>query len=597
MKTIFSEVLEIKKSYEQDTIELIEGLEFSQFQTLKMIEYYSNSQYLMGMKDELGREKPFHNILNANVDVSVVATDLDTKDIQGIAGTSENYEQAFLLGHEVKNWMREQDFAGTLNEMGQTRPRYGGLLVKKCEDNGDLKIEVVRWKNAITDQVDIAKGAKIEKHWMSAVDLAKMRGKWNDEAIEEAIALTQKKTKDSPRGNVLVYEVEGEFPKCFMDESESETEFTLQCHYVIAEKSKQISLYKEELKESRYKYLPWEEVPGRGLGRGVIEKGEQAQVWVNDSVMAERNAMELAGKSIVQTASKKYAGRNILTEMDNGTVLEHEDGKPFTRVELTPNALPVWQNLVQRWQSQFDRGTSVTDALRGETPPSGQAFRLQAMVTNQSASQFDYRREEMGIFVREIFMDWILPHLIKKLKKGHTLVSEFSKDELDKIDQAYINSLIKKELEKVIKAGGFVDPAEIEQARVSAQDKLAQTGSHRYLDIPDDFFKDIKVKVDIVTTGEQQNKQATLESLSNIFSTVASNPAILQDPVLSDIFYSMVEIAGAGISPVTLSAKARQQPQMTAPQPGGMPPQPGQPQPSGIPDPNAVGTEAQLSTM
>jgi hypothetical protein len=437
--------------------------------------------------------------------------------------------------------------------------------------------------------VNIEAAPKIFKHWLTPMDLEKKRGVWNDEAIDAAIALCNKKTKNGPRGSVLVYEVEGEFPKSFI-EGES-NEYKLQCHYIIADKKTEITLYSEELKESAYKYLPWEEVPGRALGRGIMEAGEEAQVWVNDSIMAEKNAMELAGKSIVQTASKKYAGRNILTELDNGTIIEHEDNKPFTRVELTPSALPVWQNLVERWQAQFDRSTAVTDALRGETPPSGQAFRLQAMVTNQSASQFDYRREEMGIFIREIFMDWILPYLIKKLKKGHTLVSEFSKEELDRIDQAYINSLIKQELEKAVENGEIVDPMQVEELRMEALEKLATTGSHRYIEIPDNFFDGIKVKIDIVTTGEQQNKQATLESMSNIFQTVAANPAILQDPVLSEIFYSMVETAGASISPVTLSAKARQAAMPTI---GQMPNQPN-PQMTSLPDPNRVGTEAQLS--
>jgi hypothetical protein len=595
MKTIFSEVLEIKQAYEQDTIELIDGLEYSQAKTLKMIEFYSNSKYLNSQKDELGREKPFFNILNANVDVAEVATDLDTKDIQLIATSPESYGQSFLLGHEVKNWMRETNFAKTLNDMAKTRPRYGGVLVKKCELGGKLMVEVVRWKNVITDQVDIKKGPIIEKHWLTPVQLEEKRGAWDDKAINEAIVLCKKKSKDSPRGNVLVYEVEGIFPKEYIDEGDG---YSLQSHYLIADGKHEITLYSEELKESRYKYLPWEEVPGRALGRGIIEKGEEAQVWVNDSIIAEKNAMELAGKSIVQTASKRYSGRNILTELENGSILEHEDGKPFTRVELTPSSLPVWQNLVQRWQSQFDRSTSVTDALRGETPPSGQAFRLQAMVTNQSASQFDHKREEFGIFIREIFMDWVIPYLIKKLKKAHTLVSEFSQNELQRIDEAYVNSLIKTELEKSIKLGEIVDPMQIEKAKMEALNKLATTGSHRYLDVPEGFYDNIKVKVDIVTTGEQQNKQATLESLSNIFQIVASNPSILQDPVLSEIFYTILETSGAGLSPVSLSAKARKAPMLTQGQaPRGVEVPQADVNQSSLPDPNQVGTQAQLSEM
>ena len=155
-------------------------------------------------------------------------------------------------------------------------------------------MEVVRWKNVITDQVDIKKGPIIEKHWMTPVQLEEKRGAWDDKAIDEAIVLCKKKSKDSPRGNVLVYEVKGIFPKEYIDEGEG---YSLQCHYLIADGKHEITLYSEELKESCYKYLPWEEVPGRALGRGIIEKGEEAQVWINDSVIAEKNACIVTGKA------------------------------------------------------------------------------------------------------------------------------------------------------------------------------------------------------------------------------------------------------------------------------------------------------------
>jgi hypothetical protein len=45
------------------------------------------------------------------------------------------------------------------------RAKYGGVLVKKTEANGDLRIDVVLWLNAITDQVDVRNGVKIERHY------------------------------------------------------------------------------------------------------------------------------------------------------------------------------------------------------------------------------------------------------------------------------------------------------------------------------------------------------------------------------------------------------------------------------------------------
>lgn len=566
MKTIFSEVLEVKDNYERGTIERIEGLVFSQYYTIKMIEFYSNSRYLDGQKDELGREKPFFNIVNANVDVSIAATDVDLKDIILEAADSASQEKSFILNKLAQGWMRETNFSATLNDIGETLPRYGGVLVKKCEYDGELEVQVVPWKNIITDQVDIKNGIKIEKHWMSPVELSKKSKVWRN--VDQAIALCEKgEQQDAPRGTVLVYEVEGFLPKSFKTgKIEDKNNYKLQCWYVIANGKAQIDLYDEELTESRYKYHPWKKVAGRGLGWGVVEDGEQAQVWTNDSIIQEQSTMELAGKVIVQSASKKYAGRNVLTEIDQGQILEHEDNKPFTRIDLTPSSLPVWQTLVQRWGQQFDRSSSITDALRGETPPSGQAYRLQALVTQASASQFDYRREAKGIFISEIFYDWVIPHLIKKLNKGGEYGAEFSKEELDRIDEMFVNSMVMDELAKIKESNGMVDPMQIDEITSNALNKMGKGGANRYLQVPKGFFDKIRTKIRVDLTGEQKNKMAQLESLANIFNQIQMtyNPntgkfAALEDPVLSEIFYSIVEGSGIEISPVTLAARAREQ--------------------------------------
>lgn len=602
MRTIFKEIDQFVDEYENGSITLVDGLPFNQGEKLREIEFYSNSKYLNGDKDELDREKPFFNIVNANVDVAVVATDIDTKDIQIQAANREAYGKAFLLSKEVHRWMRKTNFAKTLNEMGETRARYGGLLVKKCVDDGELRIDVITWKNAITDPSNIANGTKIERHWMSGLDLMKKRGSWDDEALDEALEMCRKAKKNGYKVEVL--EIEGEFAKsCYTEDEEDEDDYSLQLYFLIKDGKKELKLYSEELKESQYKYIPWKKRPSNpeGLGIGVVEEGIEAQVWTNDSVLAERNIMDLAGKVVVETDDSKLEGRNVITEVDNGTVITRQQGRTIGVLNLTPQSLPQFQNLIERWQGQYDRATAITDALRGETPPSGQAFRLQALITQQSGSQFDYRREDMGIFVKELFTDWIIPHLKAKFRKSHTLVAEFTKEELDEVDEAYVNHLVFNQLEKLVKAKKLVNPLEIEMAKQSIRQKMAQTKSHRYLEVPDKYYDDLEEEVDIITTGEQKNKSAMLESLSNIFTTVAANPAILQDPVLSEVFYQIVETAGASISPITIAARAKAMQNMQMPmQNGGQAPIVSKEQtttPSSLPKPEEIGPEAITSGL
>ncbi len=167
---------------------------FSQKDQIRTIEFYSNSKYLNGQTDELGREKPFYQILNAICDTENAAKDIDTKDISITSDDGNHFLEAFLLTKDVQVWMKESDFAKTLNDMRDVHTRYGSLLVKKCiekDEDGkkELKIEIPEWKNLITDQVDIIQGAIVEIHYMTAMEVSKMT-EWKN--IDKVLEMVKK---------------------------------------------------------------------------------------------------------------------------------------------------------------------------------------------------------------------------------------------------------------------------------------------------------------------------------------------------------------------------------------------------------------------
>jgi hypothetical protein len=63
MGTIYDFVKQQRDNYRSQTIEITDGYEFSQYQTLRTIELYHNSKFTTGGKDSLGREEPLYNII------------------------------------------------------------------------------------------------------------------------------------------------------------------------------------------------------------------------------------------------------------------------------------------------------------------------------------------------------------------------------------------------------------------------------------------------------------------------------------------------------------------------------------------------------
>src|SRR3990167_7213968 len=160
--SICTELQLINENY-NTAINIVDGLTFRQKDLIRTIEYYSNSKYLNGQLDELGREKPFYNIINAMCDVENAAKDIDTKDITATSDDGQHYVESFLLTKDLYEWMKKVSFGKTLNNMRDIHTRYGSLLVKKCfeaDEDGEkiLKLEMPEWKNVVTDQIDIANG-------------------------------------------------------------------------------------------------------------------------------------------------------------------------------------------------------------------------------------------------------------------------------------------------------------------------------------------------------------------------------------------------------------------------------------------------------
>lgn len=587
---LITELQQIEADLSGGSVEITSGLTFSHYQTLRTIEFYSNSRYLNGNQDLLARDKPFYNIVNTMVDTAVVATDIDTKDIRVTADDEVSVDKSFLFNHEIQKWMKESDFAKVLNEMGEVRPRYGGVMIKKCveddEDSGEknvLEIEVVDWKNIVVDPVCIEDGVIIEKHFMSPMELRKKEGVWNN--TKEAIDLYAKKGFTRSDERIEVWEVEGEFPESYLSEdgeARDDDKYVRQHHFYALKGKKTVHLFYEEQKDTQYKYLPWKRVPGRALGRGVVEEGEEAQVWTNDAVQKKQAAMELSGKVILKTTSKKI-GNNVMTDLDNGSIVVLEDNKTLDVLNLMNGAMPQFTEVIGEWFQQYERTTASYDAVRGETPPSGQPYRLQALVAQQGGSHFDYRREEWGIFLQEVFYDWVFPYIEKRLIKQHILASDFTPEELAKLDESFANYEANKHAVDKVLSGEVFTQEDYLSVNQQFKDFIGKGGKRRFIDVPKDYYKDMKAHLTIDVTGETKNKQAVMESLNSLMTSMLPmiQAGIVSPEDVKMVLNRIMEVSGSGLSPMSLS-KSNVQAQQGMAQ--GQPPQPvqGAPQMGGI---------------
>lgn len=548
----------------KEPAEIVTGLSRNPKDIIRTIEFYSNDKYLSGQLDSLGREKAFYQIGNFRVTVAKTATDVDVKDIKYEPDSLDDAVAAMIINHELYKFLKESNFSETLNDMGKARPKYGHLIVKKCEYDSELDIEVVELTNLDFNPNDVMGGVLIESHYLQPSELAdKEDAGW--ENINDVLKAHAKANKNKP-AQIEIKEVTGVFDETFdpdMDDTEAnEMKFKKMCFYIGVVNKKKFLLYKEDLRddEDKYKGLAWEKVK-LSMGRGVVEDGFEAQWATNDSMLAMSNAMALSGKVILSTDSQKIQG-NAITGVDNGHIFQVEQGRSLTSVNLSASALPQFQNIIELWRQQYDNSVSVHDANTGEAPTAGTPYSQTALLNQVANSPFEYQREVWGIFLNEILNDWIFPYLIKKIKKPHYLVSEFGDEELQLIDDT-INAQNHNQMVKdKILEGDVPTPDDIAGVKTAVAKSLSAFGNKREIQIPDKFL-DVQGKITANITGELKNKQAILASLAQIGKDITAtyNPntgqfGAMQDPFLRKLYGNIINLAGTPMTSADLKPSA-----------------------------------------
>ncbi len=552
-KEFSNEIDEALGSY-KNSISIRDGLSYSQKDIVKRIDFYSLSEYLSGGKDGYGRRKPFLNQVNQAVDITVRATDYDIKSLQLKA--EGNKIRTLLLKKAMENWFRKNQFGKTLNELNEIKVRYGGVLAKKSIKDGELIIQPVTWANVVTDQIDIESGIIIERYWLSPQEIRRKADVWNN--TEDAIKIASKnrgknETGEGTTNRVEILEVEGEFPIRYFDENvdEENTDYALYIAVMAIDGDKKILLYSNEKKQSSYKYLKRKATAtsGRSLGMGVVEEGFQAQISINEAAISERLAFEIGGKIIAKTNAKSITEK-ALTQVEDGSILELEENEYFESAALLPSNMVEYQNIMGKWMDQYQQATSTFSSVSGEEGKSATPFRSLALQSKLSAGNFDYEYETFGFFVEELLRDWVLPEVSKDINKEFILEADFTNQELKNIDEQLAIKETNNQVKDRILGGQDIPEGFQEQAMQANLEGIKKQGLSREFSIPKDYFKDLWKKLTIITTDQQLDRRAEMQTLFDMWSTMQPG-----DPNKQILFEQMTELSGS-ISPMSLNLQS-----------------------------------------
>lgn len=558
-------------------------------------EAYLNSKHISGDTDYLGREKPFFNIVIAARNIWYRATDIDRKNIMIRATKEEDEIKAFLATILLQEWMRKVNFGRFLNDWGLSLASHGSSILKFIEKNGELSCQVVDWSNVLVDSVDFESSIKIEKFWFSPAQLKKQEG-YDKELVDKLLdnltirEILGGQKKDTKSDYIPVYEVHGELPLSFLTNKESDEETYVQQVHIVSFKEKkdtdkeseEYTLYSGRESKDPYMITHLIKKDGQTYAGGAVKNLFEAQWMVNHSEKMIKDQLDLASKIVFQTSDGSFAGQNVLTNIENGDILSHKPNEGLTMLNNKPDIVAM-QSFKADWQNISAQINGISEAMFGQNPPSGTAWRQTQALLQESHSLFELMTENKGLAIVDMLTNYIIPYFKKKLNNSDEISAILEDHQLKQIDSRYVPNEAKRRVNRKIKetilSGNVYDPgfqaADLEAATQEIKNTLK--GNQRFIKPSEissttwkDIMKDLEWDVEIDTTGEIKDTQGVLATLGTVLQTVASNPTVLQDPNTKMVFNRILSLTGS-ISPLEIqSTQSAVQPQPAMASVGGM---------------------------
>jgi len=532
-QTIWSGIKQTIDAYDTQQIEHNPSYAPSIRNVLDMIDYYWMSKYRDGDLDSSGLRKAFYNIVINPTEIAAKMIDLDTKDILVIAEDGQSYYPSWILGKELKLWMKNkknvngQTFGQLLNQMIMQFPKYGHLIVKKAKDT----VHIVPIQNMYCNpeaKSFLDSDILIEKHPDCTAEFLRGQKKWNQDVVEKLIS------EFTNNGGVDIYE-----------KYEATKEGNNYLVFPEGGNDEDILFESRINKGDLYKEIKWEDIPCRALGRGQVEKLFEAQIAKNQNENMLRGGYRWTSKHAWQTRDDNVA-KNLISEIEDGDVLTvNSEITPISMEERNLGAINLgdnkWTDLIAKLSFSADSG------LAGGDPKSGVTLGQTVLQTRMAGQYFDLKREDLGMFVKDILMDWTMPEFKKQKRDIHNLMlGEFDEDELTKLKDMVATSDNNASLiSQIKKTGRIPNTQEMEVLKAINKEKINRK---KELKIPKGFYEDIKYKIDIVITNEQIDIASRVTTLQTVLQIIGSNPTILKDPKTKKVFYKLLDMAG--ISPL-----------------------------------------------
>lgn len=584
MSTIYDYIKSEEATFETDEIQVGDNWFWNFRKHVQLIFHLVNGVFFTGENDWL---RAFKNIMEPIIALSSWTEYIEVKEIVFYTEEDDNRALSFLVKkYHEEIYIKEHNIDAMVDQLTETDLTYGGVIAQKGTDCPEvMPLQSI----AFCDQTDVLGGPIAFKYFFSPDKLRGMSkfgwGKSSNgatisiedlivlsTATKEAASLGQQKNRVTGK-TIEVYIMRGNLPESYLKDGGDEeiyfNQIQIVAMYTDQKNEKQgVTLYRKKEAEGNLKFFTSKEVYMRGLGRGVGEGLLHPQIWTNFLTIHKTNMLEAASKVPLYTDDASYTTKNKIQDMENLEITTIEDGK---RIYQVPTAAPANLQLIEgdvnTWYAQAQLTGAAQDPILGVQPASGTTFRGQERTVAQGNGIHNKRKGQRAKFIEEIYMDWILPDIVKEINTGKKFLATLSTQELSWVADQVATNEANKRIKQLVLDGKMITKDEQDALTQTLKASFLKKGNKHLLEALKGEFSDVKFKISVDVAGKQKDIAALSDKILSIFQYVFANPSAFQSamqiPALAKAFENILELSGLSIADFSSLLTA---PQVQAPQ-------------------------------
>lgn len=593
-RTLAGLVGNFKDNFLKREIEIVPGLKHNQYEVVKRTYFYQHNQFESGPTDENGDPKYFYDMVTDRNDDASKNIDLDTKDVYIKAESEGAYMKSWYLRREFMGYAKTSNFGMKLNELADDLPAFGTVVWKKIKnEHGRTDVESVELINLMNDPSVkyLKQGMVVERHLLTQSQLRSFKA-WSQDDVEAMIAkgktvaksgfldtnqaisnhsFTQQVDEFTPYYEV--YELWGEIPRWMYEQYKkggmprvykrglppvqkaadpgavkspyydmNDTVYVMAVVSGVDSGEQEAVLFCKEVPRTLfpYKEVHYRRRKGRWLGVGNYEACFDLTEKANEITNRYFSSLRIALLHLYQTRDKSHV-KNVLSDLLDGDIVVTKSGIEAIPTEI--RGASDYINEMKMIEAKADRICKSLEVVTGANLPANTPFKLGSQQLVSATKFFDKVQENMGLFIEDVFNNWLLPDFGKSLTEEHILEII---DDLDDIEVYYAakRKLFQYDTVKryVMETNQLPSVEQIQLVGQLVQDQIAK--SPKQVRIEREYYSDLKYSVKMVITGENDRKKENLDTLSQIYEVSSANPAALQDPRLMKILNIIMEESG-----------------------------------------------------